>query len=475
MSLKLYNTMGRSIQEFVPIRDGEVGMYCCGPTVYSYAHIGNLRTYVFEDLLRRVLERRGYRVRHVMNVTDVGHLTDDGDEGEDKMLVGARERGMTVWEIAEHFSEAFFTDARKLNVLDPQIICRATDHIPEMIDLIRSLEERGLTYAAGGNVYYRIVGFPEYGRMALLDRAELQAGARIAVDEQKQNPHDFALWFTNSKFEHQAMQWDSPWGRGYPGWHIECSAMSMKYLGERIDIHCGGVDHINVHHTNEIAQSEGSVGHRWVNYWLHGEFLIMESGRMGKSKGNVLTITALEEEGYHPLDYRYFLLGAHYRTQLTFTPEALGAARSARASLVSRLRELSAESGALPDDAPAVLDTPSEATAAALREIESAFDDDLNVPKALGLVRAFLRNDGAPAAERLAVALDCDAVFGLSLRESLRPSSWTLPAGAAELISEREEARRLRDYERADRLRERLRAMGVVIEDKPGGTEWMPG
>ncbi|MFW6248124.1 MAG: class I tRNA ligase family protein, partial [bacterium] len=248
MGLKLYNTLGRKLEEFVPIREGHVGLYCCGPTVYNYAHIGNLRTYVFEDVLRRVLERNGYEVKHVMNITDVGHLTDDADEGEDKMLVGARQRGMTVWDVADHFTKAFFADIERLNVKMPTVACKATDHIPEMQALVKRLEERGLTYRAGGNVYFSIDEFPGYGELALLDRQELKAGARIEVDSAKRNPHDFVLWFTQSKFEHQAMQWDSPWGRGYPGWHLECSAMSMKYLGEHFDIHTGGVDHINVHH-----------------------------------------------------------------------------------------------------------------------------------------------------------------------------------------------------------------------------------
>ena len=468
MALKLFNTLGRKLEEFVPITNDRVGLYCCGPTVYNYAHIGNLRTYVFEDILRRVLERHGYEVKHVMNVTDVGHLTDDADEGEDKMLVGARERGMTVWEIAEHFTKAFFEDIKRLNIEMPTVTCRATEHIPEMQHLVERLEERGLTYEGGGNVYFSIDRFPRYGELALLDRQELKAGARIEVDSAKKNPHDFVLWFTQSKFEHQAMQWDSPWGRGYPGWHLECSAMSMKYLGEHFDIHTGGVDHINVHHTNEIAQSEGATGRKWVNYWLHGEFLVMPTGRMGKSEGNMVTLSTLTERGYDPLDYRSFLLGAHYRTQLSFSWEALDAARSARSSLVEQLRGLAdAAEGWSPDDDVAL----GKAASSARAEIDEAFDDDLNAPRALGTLRAFLKNDAVPPAERLAVALDADGVFGLRLREAVTTREELAPELAA-MIAEREEARKEKDFARADALRDKLREAGVVVEDTPSGTKW---
>jgi len=450
MGLRLYNTMGRKLEEFVPREEGRVGLYCCGPTVYNYAHIGNLRTYVFEDLLRRILERDGYEVNHVMNVTDVGHLTDDADDGEDKMLVGARERGMSVWEIAEHFTRAFFADVEKLNVVSPSVVCRATEHIDEMQALIKRLEDKGLTYQAGGNVYFSIDAFPRYGELAQLERQELRSGARIEVDSAKKNPRDFVLWFTQSKFEHQAMQWDSPWGRGYPGWHLECSAMSMKYLGEQFDIHCGGVDHVNVHHTNEIAQSEGATGKPWVKYWLHGEFLVIPSGRMGKSEGNSITLSTLEERGYDPLDYRYFLLGAHYRTQLTFSWEALG---------VDGIPDESS-TAALGDDAQT-----------ALAQINAAFDDDLNAPKALGILRAFLKKEEVPAAERVAVALDADSVFGLRLRDQLAPRAELAPE-LADLITRREKARAEKDFATADALRQQLRDAGVVIEDTPDGTKW---
>jgi cysteinyl-tRNA synthetase len=479
MQVTLYNTMGRELQPFTPLEEGLVKLYCCGPTVYNYAHIGNLRTYVFEDILRRVLERTGYRVEHVMNVTDVGHLTDDGDEGEDKMVVGARERGMSVWEIAEHFTQAFFKDTDKLNITPPTVVCRATEHIPEMQSLIEQLEQKELTYVAGGNVYYRIERFPPYGKLALLDRQELQAGARVAVDAGKENPHDFVLWFTNSKFEHQAMQWDSRWGRGYPGWHLECSAMSMKYLGDRIDIHCGGVDHINVHHTNEIAQSEGVTGQPWVNYWLHGEFLIMTGGRMGKSKGNMITLTSLEEEGYAALDYRYFLLGAHYRTQLTFSAQALAAARTARASLGDQLRALwgalsSQERDSLTASGRESLRSlMSEEGRALLMRIDQAFADDLNATRALGILRGAMKERTLSALDLCAIAVDSDQVFGLRLIEQMQENrSRKAPEDLASLIEEREQARRDRAFARADEIRDSLRARGVILEDGPEGTTW---
>ena len=338
-TLFLHNTLTGTVEPFVPLVEGRVGMYCCGPTVYLDQHLGNLRTYLFEDVLRRTLEDCGYEVRHVMNITDVGHLTDDGDEGEDKMIKSARARGLSVEQIAQHYTDQFFRDCRALNITRPTVVCKATDHIPDMIALIERLQERGHTYQAAGNVFYDISTFPGYGRMARLDLDELQAGARIEVDANKRGPHDFGLWFTKSKFERQAMLWDSPWGTGYPGWHIECSAMSMRYLGERFDIHCGGVDHIPVHHTNEIAQSDGATDEPCVRYWVHGEFLVIEGARMAKSGGNIATVSDLVERGFEPLDYRYFCLGAHYRDQHTFSAQGMEAARSARRRLLDRVAE----------------------------------------------------------------------------------------------------------------------------------------
>ena len=465
VAVKLFNTDGREIQEFVPITPGKVGMYACGLTVYNYAHIGNLRTYLFEDLLRRTLEHDGFTVTHVMNVTDIGHLTDDGDEGEDKMVKSAREKGMSVWEIASFYAQAFFEDLARLNVEQPAVVCRATDHIPEMIALVRRLEERGFTYEAGGNVYYDISKFPEYGRMALLDRQELQSGVRIEVDKNKRNPRDFVLWFTSSKFERQAMLWDSPWGRGYPGWHLECSAMSMKYLGERFDIHCGGVDHIPVHHTNEIAQSEGATGARWVNYWLHGEFLLLNKEKMAKSAGGFLTLATLMERGYDPLDYRYLCLGSHYRTQLQFSWEALDGARASRLNLVERLTRLGEEAS------PADEGTIGPAAAAFRREFFDSVANDLGTPKAMAALWALLKSDEVPPAEKLAVAEAMDRILGVGLAQiGIRREE--IDGELLALIREREEERMRKNWARADEIRRQLSERGIAVEDTPKGSRW---
>ncbi len=465
MNLFFYNTMGRTIQEFKPLKQGKVGFYACGPTVYNYAHIGNLRTYVFEDLLRRVMEYSGLEVKHVMNITDVGHLTDDADDGEDKMVKSARETGRTVWDIARHYTEAFFTDTDKLNIQRPTISCAATDHIGDMIDLVKRLEEKGFTYAAGGNLYFDISQFPEYGKMALLDRQELQAGARIDVDANKRNPGDFVLWFTNSKFENQAMRWDSPWGRGYPGWHLECSAMSMKYLGETFDIHCGGVDHIPIHHTNEIAQSEGATGKTWVNYWLHGEFLLLKNQKMSKSSGSFLTLSVLEERGYDPLDYRYFCLGGHYRSQLVFTEESLGAAKTARRNLNERILKLKEEG------APAGRSDWGEAAAGYMSRFEEHISQDLGIPRALSELWGLLKSPDVPAPEKLGAAYEMDRIFGLKLQDLEREEQEKDPEIDA-LVEERQQARKDRNFARADEIRDLLARRGISIKDTPEGAVW---
>lgn len=444
-----------------------MGLYCCGPTVYNYAHIGNLRAYTHWDILRRTLERFDYEVNHVMNITDVGHLSDDGDEGEDKMLKGARERGMSVWEIAEFFTAAFFKDAGRMNILTPRTNCKATEHIDDMIDLVQRLEKRGFTYESGGNIYFDSARLPDYGRMALLDRQELQHGVRVEVDSNKRNPLDFVLWFTNSKFGKQAMVWDSPWGSGYPGWHVECSAMSSRYLGERIDIHTGGIDHIPVHHTNEIAQSEGAFGHHWVNYWIHNEFLIMKTGKMSKSKGGFLTLQKLIDDGYDPLDYRYFLLGGHYRSQLVFSEESLDGARSARKSLSGRVASFKRETLAtdLPDSTQL-----GEVARSRLEAFDEALGDDLNTPRALAEMWQLLKDDSIPANERLVAVLDMDGVLGLNLSEAGADD-----AGAGEndeltvLLQRRQAARDGRDWTAADGIRDELAALGWTVVDTPSG------
>ncbi len=465
LKLRVFNTMGREIQEFIPIEEGKVGMYTCGPTVYNYAHIGNLRTYIFEDILRRTLEYLGYKVTHVMNVTDVGHLTDDADEGEDKVLKSAREKGKTVWEIAEFYTKAFFNDIERLNIEKPSIVCKATEHINDMIELIKRIEKNGYTYMSGGNLYYDISKFKNYGKLALLNIEDLKAGARIGIDKNKKNPHDFVLWFTKSKFEHQAMMWDSPWGRGYPGWHIECSAMSMKYLGEHFDIHCGGIDHIPVHHTNEIAQSEAATGKKWVNYWLHGEFLVMAKEKMAKSAGNFITLSTLVEKGYDPLDYRYFCLGAHYRSQLQFSFDALDSAKAARVSLVERIARLKEAIGESSD-------LESADNSLINRKYMSAFEEDitndLNTPKALADLWNLLKDGSVDEREKLATALRMDRILGLRLKDAKLPEV-EVDEEIKALIEERNRARANKDFKRADEIRDNLKKRGIILEDTPEG------
>lgn len=461
VELKLFNTMGRQLSTFVPIREGKVGMYACGLTVYNYAHIGNLRSYVFEDIVRKALEYCGYQVRHVMNVTDVGHLTGDADEGEDKMVKSSRETGRTVWEIAEFYTKAFFRDFSLLRCSMPTVVCKATDHIQDMIDLISIIEAKGFTYSAGGNLYFDISRFPDYGKLALLDQQELRAGARVEVDQGKRNPFDFALWFTRSKFEHQVMLWDSPWGRGYPGWHIECSAMSMKYLGEHFDIHCGGIDHVPVHHTNEIAQSEAATGRTWVNYWMHGEFLLMGHDKMAKSAGNFLTLSSLTDKGYDPLDFRYFCLGAHYRTQLAFSFEGLDAARTSRQGLMERMAQIRGESSQTDEQ-------PAGKALEYLNDFETHLADDLNMPRCLADLWTLLRDTEVPAAQKLAVALRMDSVFDLGLGHA-REEQLTLDDEAKALLEERRMARRAGNFKRSDEIRNILRGRGIEVQDSPQG------
>jgi cysteinyl-tRNA synthetase len=502
MALHLYNTLGRSLQAFVPIDSSpqgpgssHVGFYGCGPTVYNYAHIGNMRAYLTHDLIARVLRRRGYALTHVMNITDVGHLTGDADEGEDKMLKTAEERGKSVLEIAEFYTEAFFNDCKRLNIQRPDIVCRATEHIDDMITLIKRIEANGYTYSAGGNLYFDTTKFPHYwdlrggappGAPSDASLTPINGGgeeggySRTGIDPNKKNPLDFVLWFTSSKFANQALTWESPWGRGYPGWHIECSAMSMRYLGEQFDIHAGGIDHIPIHHSNEIAQSEAATGkHPWVKYWMHNEFLVMakgrdnEAGKMSKSDGTFLTVQTLVDAGYDALDYRYFILGAHYRSQLQFSFEALDGARSARKSLLAQVKKKRDESGARPQDS-----SVSPALASYQSAFENALDDDLNSPKALAALWGLLRDREIPAEEALAAALDMDSVLGLGLDQLTNEEESEENLSEAEreeieaLLNERTEAKKRRDFKRADEIRAILGARGIIVEDGRDGSSW---
>ena len=462
LSMKLYNTMDRKVEEFVPIEEGKVGMYCCGPTVYNYAHIGNLRTYIFEDILHRTLEEAGYRVKHVMNITDVGHLTGDGDDGEDKLGKRSRETGKSVWDIAAFYTDAFFADEKALNIKRPNVVCKATDHIQDMIALIKRLEEKGHTYTAGGNVYFSIDTIDDYGKLAGQKQEDKLSGARIAVDGNKRNPQDFVLWFTNSKLGEQAMMWDSPWGRGYPGWHIECSAMSMKYLGETFDIHCGGIDAIPVHHTNEIAQSEAATGHKWVNYWCHGEFLLNDKGKMSKSSGEFLTLPVLVGHGYNALDYRYFCLGGHYRTQLKFSYEALDHAKSARERLNSMVAELKAK--AKPES------TISEKAESYKDSFFAALFNDLRCPEALAVMWKMLKDNSITEGEKLSLLYSMDKVLGLDL-DKVEAKKEEKVGGEEEwkLVEERKQAKAEKNYQRADEIRKELEERGYIVKDTPQG------
>lgn len=484
MSLKLYNTMGRKIEDFIPIKENSVGFYGCGPTVYKAAHIGNLRAYVFQDILARSLKFLGYDVKHVMNITDIGHLSDDGDDGEDKMLKSARESGLKVNEIADMYIDLFFKDVDSLNIKRPSVICRATEHISDMIELIKKIEKNGHTYMSEGNLYFDISTFPDYGKLSGVDIETLKPGARIEVDKNKKNPNDFVLWFTKSKFENQALVWDSPWGTGYPGWHIECSAMSMKYLGEQFDIHTGGIDHVRIHHTNEIAQSEGATGKKWVNYWLHNEFLVMNKGKMSKSEGNFITLEKVIEAGYAPLDYRFLLLGGHYRSQLTFSWEAMETAKNARRNLEQRIAHILKEidmpactgdtAAITRENARAMIHSPE--AHAYLDNFTRAMEEDISTPRALSVVQNLVKDKTVAADEVYTLIVIFDTVLGLNLIEealSRKPADESDNDEEIErLIAERAAAKQQKNFSKADEIRNLLKEQGVIVEDTASGTIW---
>ena len=517
MAMRLYNTMGRKMEEFKPIVEGQVGFYGCGPTVYNYAHIGNLRAYVFLDVLDKTLSLLGYKIKHVMNITDVGHLSDDGDNGEDKMKKSAAERHQSVLEVANFYTDAFMKDIDAMNIRHPDVICRATEHIDDMIELIKKIEANGHTYMAGGNLYYDISTYPDYGKLANLNLDELKAGAGkrkvVVIDENKRNPGDFVLWFTKSKFEDQAMTWDSPWGRGYPGWHIECSAMSMKYLGKHIDIHTGGIDHVPVHHTNEIAQSEGSFDEAerakgpWVNYWLHNEFLILEGGKMSKSSGNFITLQtslppergySLKDKGFAPLDYRFFLMSGHYRKQLVFSLEALESAKNGRAALNARVAKLISKAneeeklGLTRENFTSLL-SGFALDEESMNKFREGLENDLATPVAMAAMqKAAAGKGGVKASVELATLLKMDSVLSLDviknafdvLDEQAKLSGAAGNASANDhagdpeaaeidaLVAERTAAKKAKDFAKADEIRNQLTARGVIIIDTPNGPTW---
>ena len=457
--LRIYNTLTRQKEDFTPIHEGKAYMYSCGPTVYNYAHIGNLRTYIFMDLFRRTLRYDGYKLKGVMNITDVGHLLSDGDTGEDKMQKASREQKKSPWEIAAYYTDVFFTDLKKLNIGKPEIIAKATDHIQEMIDYVQKLVEKGYGYEIDDGIYFDIGKFPGYGKLSRLNLEEQQAGARVEVNSQKHHPADFALW-KKAEPEH-IMQWPSPWGMGYPGWHIECSAMSLKYLGMPFDIHTGGVDHIPVHHENEIAQNEALTGKKSVNYWVHGEFMLVNNGKMSKSLGNTYRISDLEERGYKALDFRYFCLNTHYRKKLNFTFEGLDAAKAAYARLLAQVYKHKTAKA-------------SGDTALAekyLEQFRQAIDDDLNVPLALGILWTMMKE--TPAKELYTAALEFDKVLGLDLDKAEAPKEeeqkTEAPQEVIALCEERKAAKAAKDWAKADKLRADIAAMGYTVVDTKDG------
>ncbi len=465
--LRLYNTMTRNVDEFTPLTENKVGLYTCGLTVYNYAHIGNLRTYIFEDILKRTLIRCRYDVNHVMNITDVGHLTSDADTGEDKMEAGARREGKTAWEIAEFFQGQFVKDMNLLNLGQPTTWCKATDHIQEQIDQISKLEEKGYTYTASDGVYFDTSKLSDYGKLARLDIKGLRAGARVEQVEGKRNLTDFALWKFSPAGSTRQMEWDSPWGVGFPGWHIECSTMAIKYLGERLDIHCGGIDHVPVHHTNEIAQAEVALGHEWVNWWIHGEFLTFaasddgDQAKMSKSTGGFITLETLIARGIDPLAYRYFCMGAHYRQQLAFTWEALDGAASAYKKLTRAAIDLRVSYCG--DEKPITK---------YIEQFDAAIEDDLNMPRALAAMWGAVKDDSATPGEIYATLLEMDQVLGLGIADAAEEELEISEQQIDELIAQRTAARANKDFARSDEIRDELAAMGITLEDKPEGTIW---
>jgi cysteinyl-tRNA synthetase len=454
--MRLYNSLTRRSEPLEPITPGLVTVYTCGSTVYRYAHIGNLRTYLFGDVLRRTLEYLGLRVRYVKNITDVGHMTDDTfGTGEDRMVLAAEVEGKSPEDIADFYTRAWLDDERLINMPLADVMPKATDHIPEMISLIEALLAKGLAYEVGGNVYYDVSEFPDYGQLSGQRLDRLQAGHRVEVETDKQDPEDFALWKAAS--DHRLMKWPSPWGDGFPGWHIECSAMSMKYLGESFDIHTGGIDLKFPHHEDEIAQSEGAVGHRVVTTWLHGEFLTLKDAKMAKSAGNIIRISDLPAKGFDPLDFRYLALTAQYRSKLDFTEDAMHAARSGLARL---RRAATADDGAV--------DLDGEPMATYRARFAEAIADDMAMPRALATAQEVAAADDLAEPQRRALLLDFDRVLGLELgRAALKEGP--LPEGAAELLERRGKARAGRDWAAADALREELAAIGVDVRDTPEG------
>ena len=466
--MQIYNTLTRKKDEFAPNQQGKVAMYTCGPTVYHYAHIGNLRSYIMEDVLEKYLRYVGYDVKRVMNITDVGHLTSDGDSGDDKMLKGAKREHKTVMEIAKFYTDAFFDDCKKLNIKTPDVVEPATHCIGEFIKVIKKLIDTGFAYEAGGNIYFDTSKLDQYYVFNDFKEEDLAVGVREGVEEDnnKKNKADFVLWFTKSKFDDQELKWNSPWGVGYPGWHIECSCISMKHLGEYLDIHCGGIDNAFPHHTNEIAQSEAYLGHKWCNYWFHVHHLNTNSGKMSKSKGEFLTVSLLESKGYDPLVYRFFCLLSHYRKSLVFSYENLDNAAVSYNKLVAKISTLIKE-----NDGEIDTDRFNELK----KEFTDAMDNDINTSMAITVIYNVLKSD-VNAKTKLALIEDFDKVLSIGLIEKAKAlveseSEEKIPDEILALVEQRKEARKAKDFAKADELRDKISELGYVVEETRQGTK----
>ncbi|MBI5246752.1 MAG: cysteine--tRNA ligase [Elusimicrobia bacterium] len=455
MALRLYNSLTRAKDELKPSAPPKVSLYTCGPTVYNYQHVGNYRTYIFEDLLVRTLNLLGYKPNRVMNITDVGHLTSQGDEGEDKMEVGAAREGKSAWDIAKFYTEAFLTDCRSLGLLEADILCKATDHIAEQIALVQKLDAKGFVYKTADGLYFDTAKLPDYGKLMTKEHLEgLKSGARVEANEEKRHITDFALWKFSGAAKRQ-MEWDSPWGKGFPGWHIECSAMAMRFLGETLDIHCGGIDHVPVHHTNEIAQSEGATGKPFAKIWLHGEFLLMNNAKMAKSAGGFIKLADLGEKGFSPYDYKYLCYTAHYRKQLDFTWESLESAKTARRRLKESVAALAGEA-------------PKPGCAEYSERFKAALADDLNAPAALAAVWDAMKSD-LPGGSKKTFLEEVEAVLALGLFSA--DAEAAVPAEVVVLIAERSAAKAKKEFAQADRIRKQIEDMGWLVKDGKDGSK----
>ena len=460
--MKLYNTLSRKIEDFIPYNDEYVTMYTCGPTVYHYAHIGNLRTYIAEDILEKSLKYLGYNVKRVMNITDVGHLSSDADTGEDKMLKGAKREHKTVLEIADYYTKCFKSDCEKLNIKWPETVIPATSMIDYYIDFIKSLMDKGFAYLANGNVYFDTSKLNDYYKLTNHNEEELISGVRDTVEEDtnKKNKTDFVLWFTKSKFQDEELKWNSRWGVGYPGWHIECSCISLKYLGDKLDIHCGGVDNIFPHHTNEIAQTESYIGNKWCNYWFHVEHLNDSTGKMSKSKGEFLTIDLLESKGYNPLAYRLFCLGSHYKNQLVFTFESLDSSQNAYNKLINKIKSIKKDDSKINQED---FDKYNN-------EFKNALADNLNTSNALTVLYDVLKSN-INNNTKLALVESFDKVLSLNLlKEEETSHNEELVKYIEEMILKRTEAKKNKNFELADSIRNELLSKGIVLKDTREGT-----